>query len=95
VPLHFINEATCKGVKVQGGLVAHTMTELEVLCLPADLPEFIEVDLSAMEVGQTLHISDLTLPQGVTSVALSHGADHDLPVVSINKPKGSSEEAAE
>ena len=97
VPLHFINEASSKGVKLQGGNVSHSMTELEIACLPADLPEFIEVDLAEVEVGQTLHISDLTLPKGVESVALSHGQDHDLPVASITKPKGgaSEEESSE
>ncbi len=92
VPLHFVNEATSKGVKLQGGVVSHTMTELEISCLPGDLPEFIEVDLADVEVGQILHISDLKLPSGVESVALSHGDDHDLPVVNIHKPKGAAEE---
>ena len=91
VPLHFINEASSKGVKVGGGLVSHTMTQLEVSCLPSALPEFLEVDLADLDVGQTLHISDIKLPSGVTSVALSHGEDHNLPVVSINKPKGTAE----
>ncbi|HEY7773138.1 MAG TPA: 50S ribosomal protein L25/general stress protein Ctc [Marinagarivorans sp.] len=92
VPLHFINEATSVGVKKGGGIVNHTMTELEVSCLPSALPEFIEVDLADVEVGQTVHVSDLKLPSGVSSVALSQGADHDLPVASINKPKGSSDD---
>lgn len=95
VPLHFINEATSKGVKQSGGIVAHTMTEVEVSCLPSALPEFIEVDLANVDVGETVHISDLKLPAGVSSVALAQGADHDLPVASINKPKGSSDDAAE
>jgi len=88
VPLHFINEETSTGVKVQGGMISHSVTELEISCLPADLPEYIEVDLADVEIGQTVHISDLTLPKGVESVQLSHGHDHDLPVASINKPKG-------
>ncbi len=88
VPLHFINEATSIGVKQQGGQITHNMTELDITCLPANLPEFIEVDLAQVEVGQIVHISDLKLPKGVESVALSHGADHDLPVAAINKPKG-------
>ncbi|GAB1258909.1 50S ribosomal protein L25/general stress protein Ctc [Aurantivibrio plasticivorans] len=94
VPLHFINEASSKGVKMQGGVVSHSMTELDITCLPQNLPEFIEVDLAEVEVGQTIHISDLKLPKGVESVALSHGEDHDLPVASINKPKGSSSDDA-
>lgn len=88
VPLHFINEESSKGVKQGGGVIAHSVTQVEVSCLAADLPEFIEVDLIDMEVGQVLHISDIKMPKGVESVALSHGADHDLPIVSINKPKG-------
>ncbi|HMW71024.1 MAG TPA: 50S ribosomal protein L25/general stress protein Ctc [Cellvibrionaceae bacterium] len=88
VPLHFINEETSKGVKTGGGVVSHSMTQLEILCLPADLPEYIEVDLADVEVGQIVHISDLKLPKGVESVALNHGADHDLPVCAIHKPKG-------
>ncbi len=87
VPLHFINEESCKAVKLQGGTIAHNMTELEITCNATDLPEFIEVDLTDVEVGQIVHISDLKLPKGVTSVALSHGADHDLPVVAVNKGK--------
>ncbi len=92
VPLHFINEDTAPGVKMQGGKVSHNTTELEISCLPADLPEYIEVDLAEVEIGQIIHISDLNLPKGVESVALAHGADHDLAVASINKPKGSVEE---
>ena len=92
VPLHFLNENTAKGVKVQGGVISHSMTQLEVSCLPGNLPEFIEVDLANVELGQIVHISDLQLPAGVESVALSHGEDHDLPVAAINKPKGSTAE---
>ncbi len=88
VPLHFINEESSKGVKTGGGIVSHSMTQLEISCFPADLPEYIEVDLAEVDVGQILHISDLKLPKGVESVALSHGADHDLPVAAIHKPKG-------
>ncbi|MCC7516833.1 MAG: 50S ribosomal protein L25/general stress protein Ctc [Pseudomonadales bacterium] len=92
VPLHFINEDVCIGVKQQGGTISHNMSELEVSCLAADLPEFIEVDLSAVEVEKVVHISDLKLPKGVESVALSHGADHDLPVVAVHAVKGGSAE---
>lgn len=95
VPLHFINEATSKGVKMQGGAVTHTMTTLEITCLPADLPEFIEVDLADVEVGQIVHISDLNLPKGVSSVELALGSDHDQPVATIAKPKGSASDDSE
>ena len=95
IPLHFINEESSVGIKQQGGIAAHSMNDLEIVCLPADLPEYIEVDVSEVEVGQTLHISDIKLPEGVESVALSHGEDHDLPIFSINKPKAVEEESAD
>jgi large subunit ribosomal protein L25 len=88
VPLHFVNEDICKGVKTGGGSIAHNLTELEISCLPGDLPEFIEVDLADVGVGEIVHISDLKLPKGVESVSLNLGGDHDLPVVSVAKPKG-------
>jgi len=94
VPLHFINEATALGVKQGGGKVQHQMTELEISCLPKDLPEFIEVDVKNLNVGDTLHIADLTLPAGVTSIALTHGESGNLAVVSISVIKGSEEAAA-
>ncbi|MFT6390273.1 MAG: large subunit ribosomal protein L25 [Cellvibrionaceae bacterium] len=88
VPLHFINEAKCAGVKNQGGIVNHSITELEIVCLPADLPEYIEVDLIDLEIGNLIHISDLTLPKGVESVDLAHGEVNDLTVAAVTKPKG-------
>ena len=95
VPLHFINEESCVGVKVGGGLISRTMTELDIMCLPKDLPEYLEVDMANVEIGTTLHISDITLPKGVESVALSHGTDHDLPIAAVNKPKAKVEETDE
>jgi large subunit ribosomal protein L25 len=92
VPLHFINEDICVGVKLGGGLIAHSMTELEIMCLPADLPEYLEVDMADVDLGQTLHISDIKLPKGVESVALSHGGDHDLPIAAVNKSKAKDED---
>ena len=88
VPLHFINEATSVGVK-KGGIATHSVTDVEVSCLPANLPEFIEVDLAKLDVGQSIHLSDLALPAGVSLTALSQGADHDLSVVSIAAAKAS------
>ena len=88
VPLHFINEDSCFGVKMEGGVIAHALNDIEITCLPKDLPEYIEVDMAELKVGENLHISDLTLPKGVESVALSHGADHDLLVSAVNAPKG-------
>lgn len=87
VPLHFINESTSVGVKQGGGIVSHNMTQLEVFVLPKDLPEYIEVDVANLNIGEALHISDLKLPQGVESVELSHGPEHDLAVVSIHHPR--------
>ena len=95
VPIHFINEEACVGVKVGGGIISRTMTELDIMCLPKDLPEYLEVDMTNVEIGTTLHISDITLPKGVESVALSHGTDHDLPIAAVNKPKAKVEETDE
>ncbi len=94
VPLHFINEAFSKGVKIQGGKVIHNLTQIDVSCFPHNLPEFIEVDLANCEIGTIIHISDLKLPSGVVSVALAQGADHDLAVATVVKPKGAAEEVA-
>jgi len=95
VPLHFINEATSKGVKIQGGKVVHNLTQLDVICYPHQLPEFIEVDLGGAEVGTILHISDLKLPSGVVSADLQKGADHNLAVATVVKPKGAAEAEGE
>ena len=95
VPLHFINEDISPGVKIDGGIVSHATNSVEISTLPADLPAFIEVDMAEVESGTTLHISDLKLPKGVTSVALALGASHDLPVVSIKKLKGAPIEEGE
>ncbi|MEH6451407.1 MAG: 50S ribosomal protein L25/general stress protein Ctc [Psychromonas sp.] len=86
IPLHFINEDTSEAVK-NGGVVAHTANEIEVLCLPADLPAFLEVDVATMAIGDTIHLSDIVLPAGVESVELNKGASHDLPIVSISLSK--------
>jgi large subunit ribosomal protein L25 len=87
VPIHFLNEDTCYGVKTQGGMIQHQATDIEIQCLPADIPAFIEVDMLKMEVGQIIHLSEVTLPAGVTSVALALGEDHDLAIASVNAPK--------
>lgn len=87
VPLHFINEEISKGVKA-GGVVTHSMVELEVLCLPGNLPEYIEVDLTDVEIGSSVHLSDIVIPDGVEVLALSHGEDHNLPVAQIMKTRG-------
>lgn len=94
VPLHFINEHGSVGGK-KGGIATHSMVDVEVACLPSSLPEYIEVDLSALDVGASLHLSDLVLPAGIEIVALTQGADHDLPVVSMMASKATKEEGAE
>ena len=88
VPLHFINEEKCVGVKIGGGMIQHQATDLEVQCLPADIPEYVEVDMLEVEIGQIIHLSDLKLPEGVVSTALALGEDHDLAVAAVNAPKG-------
>ena len=83
VPLHFVGEETAPGVKA-GGLVSHDMTDVAVECLPKDLPEFIEVDISALDIGDSVHLSGLAVPEGVALTELARGEDHDLSVVSIH-----------
>ncbi|MBZ9538522.1 50S ribosomal protein L25/general stress protein Ctc [Modicisalibacter tunisiensis] len=101
VPLHVLGEDECKGIKEDGGVLHVLATEVQISCLPKDLPEYLEVDVSGLGLGETLHLSDLTLPAGVTLVELSHGESHDAGVVSITRPtrgtasEGSDEEAAE
>jgi large subunit ribosomal protein L25 len=95
VPLHFTNEEICHGVKMEGGTVSHALNDIEVSCLPKDLPEYIEVDMEALKVGDNIHLSDLTLPKGVESVALAHGEDHDLLVSAVNAPRGGGDEEEE
>ena len=94
VPIHFLNEESAPAVKLQGGLISREAMEVEVVCLPDDLPEFIEVDLYDVGLDQIVHLSDLKLPKGVEIVALQQGEDHDHPVVSINTPKGKKGTAA-
>lgn len=83
VPLHFIGEEEAAGVKA-GGLVSHDLTEVMIECLPKDLPEYIEVDISALDIGDSLHLTDLKLPEGVTLIELARGEGHDHVVVSIH-----------
>ncbi len=96
VPLHFINEEQAPGVKM-GGLVTHNITEVEVICLPKDLPEYLEVDLSGVEMEGIVHLTDVKLPAGVEMVELMHGDDHNQAVAAIHKTRASkeAEEAAD
>ena len=92
VPLHFLNEETAPAIKLQGGVANHQINEVEVICLPQNLPEFLEVDMTAVEMDQVVHLSDLKLPKGVRIAALLQGEDHDLPVVAIHKPRAAKTE---
>lgn len=95
VPLHFVNEERCVGVKVGGGLLSRNLIEVEVSCLPRNLPEYIEVDVGELEAGQSLHLSDLVLPPEVAVVALGLGPDHDIPVVSVTARRGGAQDEEE
>ena len=95
VPLHFITEAACVGVKMGGGVLNHLAAEVEVQCLPKDLPEAIEVDVANLNVGDTIHLSDLKLGKGVEIVELLHGSEHDNAVVACHKGHGGAAAAAE
>jgi large subunit ribosomal protein L25 len=82
VPLHFINEVDSIGVK-KGGVATHARVEIEVSCLPSALPEYLEVDLINLDIGGSVHLSEISLPEGVEIVELTHGEKHDLTVASI------------
>lgn len=92
VPLHFINAEIAPGVKLGGGLVNHIINELDVSCLPADLPEFIEVDLAALNAGDSIHVSQVKCPAGVEAVI--HRGE-DPVVVSVSVPRGGAETTEE
>jgi large subunit ribosomal protein L25 len=98
VPIHYLNEDICPGVKA-GGVISHAYTSVEVACLPKNLPEFLEVDLAALDMDQVVHLSDIQLPKGVEIVELIQGADHDQAIVTIHKSRsavsGDDEEAPE
>jgi large subunit ribosomal protein L25 len=85
VRIHFLGEAEAKGVKDQGGVVDHLMPEVEIRCLPRFLPEYLELDVTPLELNQMYRLSDIKLPEGVTLVALAGG--HDYPVVAVNPPR--------
>jgi large subunit ribosomal protein L25 len=89
LPIHFKGEAVAPGVKTQGGIVSHLMQDVEISCMPADLPEFLELDLSAMNLNETLSLGDIPLPQGVTIPELAH---RNPPVVSVHSPRAAEPE---
>ena len=86
VPLHFINEDTCLGVKA-GGVVTHSRVDVEISCLPALLPEYIEVDLAEINIGESVHLTDIKVPEGVDILVLAQEGDHDLVVAQVMKTK--------
>jgi len=94
VPLHFINEDTCAGVKA-GGQIMHQLVEVEISALPKALPEFIEIDVVALDMGDSIHLADIKLPEGVSLPELAHGDEHNLSVVSVHKAKVASSDEEE
>lgn len=93
VPLHFINAEVAPGVKLSGGIVSHIINELDISCLPKDLPEFIEVDLKDLAAGHSIHISNLKLPAGVETVALQRGEDQSVATIIIPRAVAAEEDA--
>ena len=91
LPIHFKGEAVSPGVKTQGGIVSHRIADIEVQCLPKDLPEFVELDLSQMGLNESKYIADITLPAGVVSTAVLQGKN--AVVVSIHSPRTAEAEA--
>ena len=94
VPLHFVGEDLAPGVKEQSGLFSHLMTEVEISCLPSDLPEFIEVDVSELHIGEPVHLSEIKVPEGLELVELAHGHDHAVVVINVRKEQPIEEEVA-
>lgn len=92
VPLLFVGGSESPAVKDEGGIISHHMNDIEVRCQAKDLPESIEVDISKLVMDETLHISHLKFPKGVESSVLSHGPEHDHPVVSVHLPRAALEE---
>jgi large subunit ribosomal protein L25 len=90
VPLHYVNEALSPAVKLGGAIISHVANDLDVSCLPKDLPEFIEVDLSTLEAGKSVHVSEIRLPAGV--VAVTHGRDPVIAAAIVPKAHAETEE---
>ena len=94
VPIMFINEDTCAGVKLGGGMISHIQSELEISCLPKDIPENITVDIAELELGHSIHLSEVELPKNV-ELATPVDGEHDSPVVSCYEPKAEKIEEVE
>ena len=86
IPFHFMNAEECVGVKQSGGVISHVANEAEILCLPRNLPEYIEVDLENIDIGGSVHLSEITLPEGVVFTELMFGDDNDYMVASVHAP---------
>lgn len=95
VPIHFINEDVCVGVKDEGGAISHFMTEIDVSCLPKNLPEYLEVDMAAVELDQVVLLSEIALPEGVTVPDLAQDRDHPLANVHVIREMTIEEEIEE
>jgi large subunit ribosomal protein L25 len=95
VPIHFVNEEVSPGVKQSGGIASHIINELDITCLPKDLPEFIEVDLKDLAAGHTLHLSQVKLPEGVEAVALVRGDDPSVATIIIPRAVAAEEAATQ
>jgi len=92
VPFHFANEESCVGVKQEGGTVSHVMSTVQITCLPGDLPEYIEIDIAALNIGDAIHLSEVVLPKGVAVPELELGEDHDQIVVTVIATRANLEE---
>ena len=95
VPFHFINEENCIGVKQEGGTVSHVMSTVQISCLPGNLPEYIAIDISELKIGDSIHLSEVSLPEGVAVPELDLGEDHDQVVVSVIATRATIEEDEE
>ena len=87
VPVNVENAEECVGVKMEGGMLTLQVSEVEVICLPKDIPEILNIDAAEVHLGESLHLSDISLPKGVEIVALTHGEDHDIGVLSVIKTR--------
>ena len=94
IPLHFVGAEEAPGVK-EGGVFSRSLVEVEVVCLPKDIPEYLEVDVSGLEIGDSRHLTDIKLPEGVEILALSHGDvhEHDVAIAAVHHPRVAEEEA--
>jgi large subunit ribosomal protein L25 len=95
VPIRYLNEDICEGVRTGGGVISHIMVEIEVSCLPGDLPEFVEIDMAALDLGDAVRLSELQMPDGVELVGLQQVEDVDPTIVSVHLPKGGMEDEEE